>query len=388
MGRGKIMKHKKIKLTAFTLAVTVLLAMVLTACGSESSTQTNAPVSSNTSNTALPASITDVYGRTVELPEEINNTICLGAGALRMVCYAQGEDKVIGVEEAEHQQTLAKAYNYLNYDKFKDLPIVGQGGAGGNIPYEEEIIKLNPDVIIAAYTQQEADKLQAKTGIPVVCVSYNGIFDPTMDQSLELIGTLLGKQERCKEVIDYMQAAKQDLNNRTKDIPDDQKPTVFSGAVSFRGGHGIEGTYAQFPPFVAINAKNVVDETGKDGSLIIDKEKILTWNPDIIFLDPNNMHLVRDDYKDNADFYHSLKAVQEGKVYTQIAYNWYTTNVEVAIADAYYAGTIIYPEQFKDINIVEKANDIFVHMLGDKAEHYYQDLVDGQLGFGELKIEE
>ncbi|MEE0252570.1 MAG: iron ABC transporter substrate-binding protein [Acutalibacteraceae bacterium] len=382
------MKHKKIKLTAFTLAVTVLLAMVLTACGSESSTQTNAPVSSNTSNTALPASITDIYGRTVELPEEINNTVCLGAGALRMVCYAQGEDKVIGVEEAEHQQTLAKAYNYLNYDKFKDLPIVGQGGAGGNIPYEEEIIKVNPDVIIAAYTQQEADKLQAKTGIPVVCVSYNGIFDPTMDQSLELIGTLLGKQERCKEVIDYMQAAKQDLNNRTKDIPDDQKPTVFSGAVSFRGGHGIEGTYAQFPPFVAINAKNVVDETGKDGSLIIDKEKILTWNPDIIFLDPNNMHLVRDDYKDNADFYHSLKAVQDGKVYTQIAYNWYTTNVEVAIADAYYAGTIIYPEQFKDINIVEKANDIFVHMLGDKAEHYYQDLVDGQLGFGELKIEE
>ena len=387
MGRGKIMKHKKIKLTAFTLAVTVLLAMVLTACGSESSTQTNAPVSSNTSNTALPASITDVYGRTVELPEEINNTVCLGAGALRMVCYAQGEDKVIGVEEAEHQQTLAKAYNYLNYDKFKDLPIVGQGGAGGNIPYEEEIIKVNPDVIIAAYTQQEADKLQAKTGIPVVCVSYNGIFDPTMDQSLELIGTLLGKQERCKEVIDYMQAAKQDLNNRTKDIPDDQKPTVFSGAVSFRGGHGIEGTYAQFPPFVAINAKNVVYETGKDGSLVIDKEKILTWNPDIIFLDPNNMHLVRDDYKDNADFYHSLKAVQDGKVYTQIAYNWYTTNVEVAIADAYYAGTIIYPEQFKDINIVEKANDIFVHMLGDKAEHYYQDLVDGQLGFGELKIE-
>lgn len=382
------MKHTRIKLTAFTLAVTVILAMVLTACGSDNSMQTNAPVSSSTSNSTLPASITDVYGRTVELPEEINSTVCLGAGALRMVCYAQGEDKVIGVEEAEHEQTLAKAYNYLNYDKFKDLPIVGQGGSGGNTPYEEEIIKVNPDVIIAAYTPQEADKLQAKTGIPVVCVAYNGIFDPTMDQSLELIGTLLSKQERCKEVIDYMQTAKQDLNSRTKDIPDDQKPTVFSGAVSFRGGHGIEGTYAQFPPFVAINAKNVVDETGKDGSLIIDKEKILTWNPDIIFLDPNNMQLVRDDYKDNPDFYHSLKAIQDGKVYTQIAYNWYTTNVEVAIADAYYAGTIIYPEQFKDMNIVEKANEIFVHMLGDKAEHYYQDLVDGQLGFGELKIEE
>ena len=135
------MKHTRVKLTVFTLAVTIILAMALTACGSESGTQTNAPVSSSTSDSTLPTSITDVYGRTVELPEEINSTVCLGAGALRMVCYAQGEDKVIGVEEAEHQQTLAKAYNYLNYDKFKDLPIVGQGGSGGNTPYEEEIIK-------------------------------------------------------------------------------------------------------------------------------------------------------------------------------------------------------------------------------------------------------
>ncbi len=135
------MKHTRVKLTVFTLAVAIILAMVLTACGSEAGTQTNAPVSSSTSDSTLPASVTDVYGRTVELPEEINSTVCLGAGALRMVCYAQGEDKVIGVEEAEHEQTLAKAYNYLNYDKFKDLPIVGQGGSGGNTPYEEEIIK-------------------------------------------------------------------------------------------------------------------------------------------------------------------------------------------------------------------------------------------------------
>ena len=37
------MKYTRIKLTAFTLAVTVLLTMVLTACGSESSMQINAP---------------------------------------------------------------------------------------------------------------------------------------------------------------------------------------------------------------------------------------------------------------------------------------------------------------------------------------------------------
>ena len=151
------MKHTRVKLTVFTLAVAIILAMVLTACGSEAGTQTNAPVSSSTSDSTLPASVTDVYGRTVELPEEINSTVCLGAGALRMVCYAQGEDKVIGVEEAEHEQTLAKAYNYLNYDKFKDLPIVAiatkaimghtieeQGYSYGIVPEKETIAVKMP----------------------------------------------------------------------------------------------------------------------------------------------------------------------------------------------------------------------------------------------------
>ena len=68
------MKHTRVKLTVFTLAVAIILAMVLTACGSEAGTQTNAPVSSSTSDSTLPASVTDVYGRTVELPEEINST--------------------------------------------------------------------------------------------------------------------------------------------------------------------------------------------------------------------------------------------------------------------------------------------------------------------------
>lgn len=48
------MKHTRVKLTVFTLAVAIILAMVLTACGSEAGTQTNAPVSSSTSDSTLP----------------------------------------------------------------------------------------------------------------------------------------------------------------------------------------------------------------------------------------------------------------------------------------------------------------------------------------------
>jgi iron complex transport system substrate-binding protein len=180
-----------------------------------------------------------------------------------------------------------------------------------------------------------------------------------------------------------MEEWQRDLNDRTKDIADSDKPTVYAGAVSFRGGHGVEGTYAKYPPFDAINAKNVVDETGEDGALILEKEKLLVWNPDIIFLTPGNMNLVNEDYRTNPNYYSSLKAVKDGNVYTQINYNYFGTNIELSIADAYYAGTIIYPNAFSDIVFEAKADEIFTEMLGHP---YIQVLKDSGNGFGRITV--
>lgn len=127
----------------------------------------------------------------------------------------------------------------------------------------------------------------------------------------------------------------------------------------------------------------MVDETGKDGSLLIDKEKLVAWDPDIIFLTPGNMNLVNEDYKTNPSYYNNLKAVKNGKVYSQINYNYYGTNIELAIADAYYAGTIIYPDKFSDLDFEKKADEVFKEMLG---EPYMQVLKDNGNNFGTVVI--
>ena len=100
------------------------------------------------------------------------------------------------------------------------------------------------------------------------------------------------------------------------------------------------------------------------------------------------MHLVNEDYAVNKDFYDSLSAVREGRVYAQVAYNWYTTNVETAVVDAYYAGKIIFPEQFSDIDMEEKANEIYTALLGEKASTYYREMTDNGLGWEQLKFGE
>ena len=114
-------------------------------------------------------------------------------------------------------------------------------------------------------------------------------------------------------------------------------------------------------------------------------EQILEWDPDVIFLNPGNMNLVNEDYAANPDAIDSLTAVQEGKVYAQVNFNYYWCNMELAIVDSYYAGSVLYPEAFADINFEEKAEEIFNTMIG---MDYLDVLDENNYGFGTITIGE
>ena len=88
----------------------------------------------------------------------------------------------------------------------------------------------------------------------------------------------------------------------------------------------------------------------------------------------------------NPDFYDSLSAVENGRLYSQISFRSSATNAELALADAYYAGTVLYPEQFADIDPAEKFDEIFRMMLG--VEDAYSQYAAQGYTFSELKLGE
>ena len=120
------------------------------------------------------------------------------------------------------------------------------------------------------------------------------------------------------------------------------------GCQSSRGSHGIESTTGNYILFDALNIRNAAAEAGIPEYAMIDKEQILEMDPDRIVIDAGGYQILMDDYEANPDFYNSLTAFKEGKVYMQMPYNWYYTNIEIAIADAYYIGTSVYPEAFSE----------------------------------------
>ena len=381
------------------LLLTTIMILSLAACGAKNEApateapaapaETAAPVAETEAAEATPETrmITDRRGREVEIPYEVNTIVCLGSGAPRIAAYLQVTDMMIGVEDCDTGDvTVLRDYSWVYHDELKDRPSCGVGGGSGqNNAYPEQIIELQPDVILAGFTAESADELQNQTGIPVVSVSYSSInfVDTSFYDATRIFAEVVGAQERCEELLTFIDECKADLIARTSGYDDASKPTCYTGAVTFSGRHGFCGTYANFGPFQAVGAMNVADVVPDVNYFETDFEQVLVWDPDIIFLDPGNMNLVNEEYAANPDYFHSVRAIQDGKVYTMPSFNNASTNITYCLMDGYWAGMVLYPEAFADVTMEDIADKVLTFMLG---ENYYDDMIAGGLYYGTIDI--
>lgn len=375
------------KIVTMLLMLSMLLAMAACAGAPEAAPAASQAEETTAANAVSQETaperrvITDSMDRNVEIPYSVERIVCVGVGALRYTCYVGGADRVVGVEDYEIKPGMSRLYNYVNFDLFQNLPVTGTNGE----PFVEEIINVDPQVIVmSSYASQDPDELSQKTGIPVVVVPGS---DTTLDEkayvTIRILGELYQLEDRAEDLTAYLKSIQKDLDDRTASIAEDAKPTCYVGGVSFKGHHGFEGTEAYYGPFELIHAKNLANTTGQTGAFNIDVEQVLSWDPEIIFLDFNGMNLINEDYGAHPEFYKALTAVQEGKVYSQISFRSSASNLETALADAYYAACVMYPQQFQDIDPVEKAGEIFTKLLGSNP---YHDLEEAGYAFCQITI--
>lgn len=378
--RGDVFMKKK-SIIKFLVIYLVAATLFLGGCQASSSSGDGDKDAEDT------ITVTDMLGRKVTVKKDVKKVVAIGPGSLRLYFYVGEKERLVGIEQFEKDNTTGKPYLLAN-KSILELPVIGLGGPN-NSPDAEKLLAVRPDVIFTTYTTEKsaADELQAKTHTPVIALSYGdtAVFDPVLYQSLNLIGTVISEQDRAQEVVGFFKDAQKDLNNRTKNVIENEKFSTYIGGLGYRGAHGITSTRGNYVLFDAVNAINVVDETGRSGSVMIDKEKLLQWNPDKIFIDLNGLALVVDDYKKNLNFYQSLSAIEKGEVYAQLPYNYYSTNIDTAMANAYYIGKVIYPEQFTDIDPEKKADEIYEFLLGQKLYNEMVEDIGG--GFGEIKID-
>lgn len=350
------------------------LALGLAACGGPGEGNSSAAVSSAAGDAI---EVTDLAGRSVAIPAGADSFVCIGPGCLRMYCYVAEKNRLAGIEDVEKTWGQAGRPYAMALGDVEDLAAIGPGGPG-SAPDAERLFASGADVVFSTYAMEPAEiqELQDKISIPVVALRYGeaSLFSEEVNQSLELIGQVTGNEARAEELIRYFADAKADLQNRSANAGD--PPTVYLGCQSYQGSHGIESTTGDYPLFDALNARNVVREADIGGYLTLDKEKLLEMDPDILIIDAGGLSILQEDYETNPDFYDSLSAVKQGDVYLQLPFNYYATNIEIALADAYYIGTVLYPDAFANVDPAEKFDEICQALLGidayDKiAETYF-----------------
>lgn len=383
------------KLKSTLIKLTLIIAMVIAVC-TTAGCITDTPSNTQDGNTIT---VTDAFGRTVQIPENPKNVATAGSATCRFIVYVGAQDAVTSVdlgETRESRLTYEPRPFALANRQFITMPAVTDSDS----VIAEQLLLQNPDLLIMGSETSgaiaEANKLTEKTGVPVVLIDETadlGDKRSKFDYNINLLAKIFGKEKRAAELLKYIDETIADLATRTADIPESEKPTVYIGGVAYAGSHGITYTEPNYPPFLYVNIKNVAAGADKSSTLAIEisKEKLLEWNPDVIFIDAATLRYKADlnafQSLEKDPNYVGMKAVDNNHVYVTIPYVWNGINHESSLANAYYVGKVIFPEKFADIDPSKKADEIYSMFVDEPVFEKLNGFLDN-LGFKRYEVKQ
>ena len=171
------------------LLVLILVMSCLCGCGGGSAETGD---DDNQTGGEAVISVTDQKGRVIELSEPAKRVVALTASDCEII-YA------LGAEE-----TLVGRGEYCTYPAEVTEVTMVASGSETNL---EQIIALAPQVVLMNEMDQTEEQVNAleKAGIKVVVNDANNI-EETYD-SIEIIGTIVGKDAEAKAMVDSMKSA-------------------------------------------------------------------------------------------------------------------------------------------------------------------------------------
>lgn len=366
----QLKKSKRIQ----TLALAFLLALSLLAgCGQTATKQPEVSPGTPTVTQAQQTDsgvreITDMAGRTMTIPNEIQSVFSTGPVSA-IYLYTLVPDKLLG-----WNYELNDIEKSIILEKYQSIPNFGMGDA---INYEA-VIAAGPTIAFNVTTINEgnmdaSDKLAESLGIPVVMVSSDLLEAPDV---YRFMGDLFGVQEQAEKLAAYAEDTFNDITNLN--IPDEKKVRIYYG----NGEDSLETAPAgsrHGQIIDLINAINVADLELGDGSRVqISPEQLLDWDPDVIVVNgepKSNMSggTAADEIRKNPNFA-TLTAIKNGKVYgtPNAPFSWVDRPPGPnRIVGMRWLSGLIYPD-YLDYDVDEEVREFF-------QLFYHVELTDEQL---------
>lgn len=303
-----------------------------------------------------------------ETKKPSQTAICLGPGTLKLYTYICGSEGIMAIEKRDSKSSSP----YLTaFPELLDKDILETS----KMKKIQEIKELAPDVIFISksYPHYQIEDLRNKLNIPIVEISYGEkeIFGDATIESLLKIGKIMGKSERAKEITNYLQMTKDDLENRTKDLP--IKKNVYIGGGGYSGTESFLSGTSDNEAFELLKIESPIKEQALYRNFKLSKDDLLSLNPDLIFIDLKARPLLQGELENNLSYFKSLKAFRDKKVYVLAPNKEDKTNIELALLNLFYMGKMIHENEFDDIEINEKSKEVFEVMFQkDISNEYFE----------------
>ncbi|RLC72257.1 MAG: hypothetical protein DRI26_03365 [Chloroflexi bacterium] len=348
MDRGK---KKRVALVAMALAA-LTAGTLLSSCAAPPEGEEAAHESTIT--------VTDTAGREVTLPYPVSSLVVSDDNQAELIKLLGGEKKVVGIEGSIRERGY--------YPEMSDKPITGNQWRGLNY---EKIAELNPDIVIllghapgaaAAPVIEELHKI----GVEALCVDT--ITPEQRVKSIQLLGKILGKEQRAEEYLKWREDILGKLEASLKGLDEEGKRTVLFRDIAFRGTFG-----KGYPMNRTLEMAGLTNIYDFPGNKEVSPESVVTKNPDIIIL---------GDWEGKFVGYHvatcsaaekviqgelekrpeleNTAAAQNNQVFV---INYVLTGTRGDIG-ALYLAKAAYPERLRDIEPVAIHKEYFEEWLG------------------------
>lgn len=317
--------------------------------------------------------VTDMRGRSVTVPGEIDSIIALGAGSLRLISYLDATDRIIAVEDQGHgREKSVHDFFYLAtyrlaFPGLRELPDIGSA------ENHEGIIAAAPDLIISsAVDTGQLDQLQRVLGIPVFAVDADLELQDRQEffHQLKTLGTVLGREARADELVQGIGAVLEDLETRAALVREPRR--AYAGGMMFYGPADLLRTTGDYLPFDLTGTVNVMPTSpaGNRQPYMTSLEDLIAASPDYVFIDAANINLSKSGFMTNRQVLEKqVPAFANREVYTNLVYKYYGTNWENQLINVYYTGKVLYPQLFEDVSVEEKAEEIWNLFFGRPLDY-------------------
>ncbi|MBR5753672.1 MAG: ABC transporter substrate-binding protein [Clostridia bacterium] len=219
--------------------------------------------------------VTDMLGRKVEVPKDTKSTT-----------VASTYGVVVPFLVTLNAGDRAKAVNFKNkkFYRLVDDPILQAKSIGTRVSVDSEALAtVDPDVYICRTTDKADMELTDRLGIPSVAITAE--VPEEVFEAYELLGQVLGCEDRAKEVTDYLKNELKDIDALAATIPEEDKVTALCmGSLLSRVA---SEDMLQTMLLKRVGAKTVVDGIqGEQDRYWADcgVEKIFELDPDYIFV--------------------------------------------------------------------------------------------------------